>query len=154
MSDRPLRDHLGLFELPDTNRAWVEHSACKGSAANFFPSQMGEVGVREAIAICNGCPVKVNCLRYAINNNIGHGIWGGYTARGRRELANAMQYLDDKTRKEHKTVEWFEHYTRIDSTDPLRRTAQTLGLSKAAVYHHLRIDRLAKEQTDDLTEEN
>lgn len=154
MSDRPLRDHMGLFELPDSDRRWVDNASCKGSSANFFPSQMGEVGVREALAICDQCAVRVSCLRYALNNNIAHGIWGGLTARGRRELANALEYVKDPTRLEHKTAEWFKHYTLINDRDPVRRTAQTLGMSKATVYHHLRIDRLAREKTNELTEEN
>lgn len=154
MNDKPLRDHWGLFELPDRDRKWVDQASCKGSAANFFPSQMGEVGVREALAICNLCAVRVSCLQYAMNNNIAHGIWGGLTARGRRELANAQEYVKDPTRQEHKTAEWHQHYVFISDSDPVRRTAQTLGMSKATVYHHLRIDRLAKEKTNELTEEN
>lgn len=151
MSDKPLRDHLGLFELADRDRTWIATAACTGSSANFFPSRMGEPGIAEAMQICTTCPVRINCLRYALNNNIAHGIWGGYTARGRRELANALDYLKDNTRQEHQTVEWFTRYVFLNEQDPIRRTAQTLGMSKATVYHHLRIDRLAKEKTDELT---
>ena len=157
MADKPLRDHWGLFELPDKNRKWVDRAACNGSSANFFPTQMGEKGVKEAIAICNSCVVRVNCLQYALNNSIAHGIWGGLTARGRRELSNAVAYVKDPKRQEHKTAEWYKHYTMLadsDHVDPVRRTAQTLGLSKATVYHHLRIDRLAREKTDELEPKN
>lgn len=109
---------------------------------------MGESGVKQAVAICNLCPVQIRCVQFALNNNIQHGIWGGYTARGRRELANALAYVADPTRQEHQTAHWFGHYTRTNDEDPVRRTAQTLGISKATVYHHLRIDRLAQEKTD------
>ena len=106
---------------------------------------MGESGVKQAIAICETCAVKVRCTQYALNNEIHHGIWGGFTARGRRELANAISYLKDNTRQEHTTTRWHTHYTATGDEDPIQRTAQTIGISKATVYHHLRIDRLARE---------
>jgi hypothetical protein len=106
---------------------------------------MGERGVKQAIAICNTCAVRVRCTQYALNNEIHYGIWGGFTARGRRELANAIAYLKDSQRQEHKTTHWFKHYTATGDIDPIQRTAQTIGISKATVYHHLRIDRLARE---------
>lgn len=144
MSDN-LRDHLGLFEMADQDRSWIKNAACKGSKANFFPKMMGESGVREAVAVCHSCPVAVRCVQYAINNNIKHGVWGGFTARGRRELAKAMEYIENENRIEHRTTSWFNIYTKIKDPDPVGRTAQTLGISRATVYHHMRIDRLAKE---------
>ena len=126
----------------------MRRAACTGSSANFFPTQMGESGVKQAVAICGQCPVQIRCVQFALSNNIRHGIWGGYTARGRRELANALEYVADFTRQEHATAHWYAHYVRTNDEDPVRRTAQTLGISKATVYHHLRIDRLAQEKTD------
>ena len=143
------RDPFNIYDLPDTDRTWMKTASCRGSTANFFPSQMGERGVREAIAICNQCPVRIRCLDWSINNNITHGIWGGLTSRARREYANARAYLVDDTRQEHKTAWWYQHYLQINDPDPTQRTSQTLGLSKAAVYHHLRIDRIAKGIIDD-----
>jgi hypothetical protein len=146
--------HLDIYVMSDTDRRWVEQAACTGSGANFFPSKMGEKGVNEAIAICRGCPVRVECLKYALNNNITHGIWGALTTRGRREMANALRYVQDPTRTEHTTARWYTLYGTLRDEDPLRRTAQTLGISKATVYHHLRIDRLAKEKTDEILNDN
>ena len=40
----------------------------------------------EAIAICNECPVKIDCLEYAINTNQDSGIWGGTTEEERKNL--------------------------------------------------------------------
>ena len=128
----------------------MSRAECTGSHANFFPSVMGERGVKEAIAICNTCNVKIRCTQFALNNNIHHGIWGGFTARGRRELANAIAYLQDETRQEHTTAHWYNHYLRTGDTDPTLKTAQTVGISKATVYHHLRIDRLAKETAHEM----
>ena len=40
----------------------------------------------EATAICNECPVKIDCLEYAINTNQDSGIWGGTTEEERKNL--------------------------------------------------------------------
>ena len=31
----------------------------------------------KAVAICASCPVRTQCLEYALRNSIKHGIWGG-----------------------------------------------------------------------------
>lgn len=111
---------------------------------------MGEPGVSEAMKICQTCAVRVRCLTYALNNNITHGIWGGYTARGRRELANALDYVRNTTRTEHRTTSTYTDLVQRGDTDPVATTATALNISKATVYHHLRIDRLAKERTDEI----
>jgi WhiB family redox-sensing transcriptional regulator len=59
----------------------------------FFPmeAESGE-GVgrryeneRGAKAVCAECPVRIDCLQYALENNTA-GIWGGLTERERRRL--------------------------------------------------------------------
>ncbi|MGW1068280.1 WhiB family transcriptional regulator [Streptomyces aureus] len=39
-----------------------------------------------AKALCAGCPVRLECLSFALDNRIEHGIWGGATERDRRAL--------------------------------------------------------------------
>ena len=63
--------------------AWHAHAAC--SAANpslFFPAH-GE-SMEDAKAVCQACPVRSECLRYAIANGERYGIWGGQSAFERR----------------------------------------------------------------------
>lgn len=38
-----------------------------------------------ARAICRGCPVRVQCLDYALSRRIWNGMWGGLTAEERRD---------------------------------------------------------------------
>lgn len=40
--------------------------------------------------LCEGCPVQSECLSYALNSNIGYGVWGGLTERERRKLQRQM----------------------------------------------------------------
>jgi WhiB family redox-sensing transcriptional regulator len=44
--------------------------------------------VAKAKAICGRCPVTEQCLRFALENNIEFGIFGGTTPNERKALVN------------------------------------------------------------------
>lgn len=44
----------------------------------------GAAQSRRALRICSACPVREQCLRYAFENEVEFGIWGGMTERDRR----------------------------------------------------------------------
>lgn len=44
----------------------------------------GAVEHREAKRICRDCPVRSQCLQYAMETPVDHGVWGGLTERERR----------------------------------------------------------------------
>ena len=50
----------------------------------FFPERGGSS--KAARAVCNQCPVRAQCLEYALNNKEQFGIWGGTSERERRRL--------------------------------------------------------------------
>lgn len=49
----------------------------------FFLDERDELNP-DAIALCDQCPVRVQCLDYALKNRINDGIWGGTTGLDRR----------------------------------------------------------------------
>jgi WhiB family redox-sensing transcriptional regulator len=64
---------------------WRELAACRGIDLDvFFPGRGESAG--PARCVCTACPVRQQCLDYAITNRITHGIWGGLTERERRAL--------------------------------------------------------------------
>lgn len=71
---------------PDSTTAWMALGNCRNyDPAVFFPSD--GVGVDRARKICNsGCPVAGQCLSYALDNHIEHGVWGGCSERERRRI--------------------------------------------------------------------
>jgi WhiB family redox-sensing transcriptional regulator len=74
------------FSRPDHQTpAWMHHGRCRSlSPAEFFPSD--GVGVEKARRICAECPVKTECLEYALTFRIDHGVWGGCSERERRRI--------------------------------------------------------------------
>jgi WhiB family redox-sensing transcriptional regulator len=72
----------------DANTLWREHSACADLDTNiFFP--IGVTGpaipqIEAAKAICAQCPVRAECLEFAVTTNQEFGVWGGLTEDERR----------------------------------------------------------------------
>ena len=64
---------------------WADEARCLVAEPDtFFPEKGGST--REAKRICSGCPVKAECLDYALENDERFGIWGGLSERERRKL--------------------------------------------------------------------
>jgi WhiB family redox-sensing transcriptional regulator len=66
---------------------WRLAAACRSADPElFFPiSASGRAleQVTEAKAICAGCPVRPECLEFALRTQQVHGIWGGMTEEER-----------------------------------------------------------------------
>ncbi len=69
---------------------WMRSASCGGLGVDdfFFPEQGDHNSMIVTLArrICFACPVQLDCLRYAIENSIQHGIWGGFTVDERKLL--------------------------------------------------------------------
>lgn len=69
---------------------WRGLALCQGMDTNtFFP--VGSAGpllidITEAKRVCGRCPVQRQCLDFAADQGVDHGIWGGLTEQERRAL--------------------------------------------------------------------
>lgn len=63
---------------------WQQRALCKGVGSLMFPNNKLEVD--EALKACNRCPVREDCLEYALSLNLEHGVWGGTSERERRRI--------------------------------------------------------------------
>ena len=57
---------------------WVEQAACASVGAEIFYVGTGE-STLPAKRICRSCPVRAECLEYALDNFEEHGVWASYT---------------------------------------------------------------------------
>lgn len=66
-------------------RPWAAFAACRDRDPDiFFP--MTPDAESDAVVICRGCPVALDCLEFALEAKIHFGIWGGMTEKQRRTL--------------------------------------------------------------------
>ncbi|MEU4985464.1 WhiB family transcriptional regulator [Streptomyces sp. NPDC021969] len=69
---------------------WREHAACRTEDPDlFFP--IGTTGpaalqTEQAKAVCRTCPVREQCLRWALDTGQTLGVWGGTSELERRAL--------------------------------------------------------------------
>ena len=88
--------HRALQLLPDSEPPpWRADAACRvdRSACDFFPG--GDRGQTLAMTnaarkVCRGCPVKIDCLLYAIETRQEYGVWGGATEPERKRLQRKL----------------------------------------------------------------
>jgi WhiB family redox-sensing transcriptional regulator len=74
---------------------WRDRAACASVDPDlFFP--VGVTGpavdqIAAAKAVCGECPVRAECLDFAITTNQEYGIWGGTSEEERRVLRRAWR---------------------------------------------------------------
>jgi len=88
-----LREHQFTRRSGVRHQDWRDDAACRGMDANlFFPPEKGADSVRltrEAKAVCAGCPVRTQCLQFALSSPERHGVFGGLDDRERRNMKPA-----------------------------------------------------------------
>jgi WhiB family redox-sensing transcriptional regulator len=76
------RSAWGFSEEPEP---WRDDAICAQTDPEaFFPDKGGST--RDGKKICLGCPVRTECLQYALDHDERFGIWGGLSERERRRL--------------------------------------------------------------------
>lgn len=82
-----------MFEINVAEVRWMLGAACADEDAELFFS-VSEVGpgarqVAEAKAVCRACPVRAECLAYALENGLTEGVFGGLSAAERDALVRS-----------------------------------------------------------------
>ena len=68
---------------PAAGRHWITMAACRSADPDLF-SPVSKAGqsleqIARAKAVCAGCPVRGQCLAFALRTRQVGGIWGGLT---------------------------------------------------------------------------
>lgn len=86
----PLLSAESPHEARVGDTTWMRHGECVGSAdpAIFFP--VTERETRAAKKVCRGCPVREECLTWALTNDEQYGVWGGLSETERANRQSPM----------------------------------------------------------------
>ena len=79
---------------PDHDDDWRTRAACRdaGEPDNWFPGKGGFTGGNlHALQVCRSCPVRRECLDFAVQNHPIDGLWGGETWSQRAERARLRE---------------------------------------------------------------
>lgn len=68
---------------------WRDRAECRGMDPERFHAA-GTVPA-EIRAVCQRCPVRDDCLDYALSTRQAHGVWGGLTTNERAALARRLR---------------------------------------------------------------
>jgi len=80
---------------PETD--WFDEASCRGVDTDvFFP--VSDAQADKAKAICASCPVREQCLEYALEVRPPEGVWGGLTPIERHRMIRRRQKAARKSR--------------------------------------------------------
>lgn len=73
--------------------SWTTRGSCCSLDPDGFFVQGADQ--QKAKTLCEGCPVRAECLADALDNRIEFGVWGGMTERERRRLLREHPRVTD-----------------------------------------------------------
>jgi WhiB family redox-sensing transcriptional regulator len=80
-----------------TRTDWFEDAACRDADTTvFFP--VSDAASETAKSICAQCPVREECLEFAVATRQPDGVWGGLTPIERHRLIRRRQKAARKQR--------------------------------------------------------
>ena len=84
---------------------WEEQARCRRYDPEMFfaPRARAE---RKAKTICGRCPVRLDCLAFALHSRVEFGIWGGTNAKERKVLL----------RRSPETTDWLAELQAVGVT--------------------------------------
>ena len=68
------------------DQPWAVDALCAQTDPDVFHPEKGE-STKQAKAVCVKCPVRTECLTWALTTNERFGIWGGLSERERRAIS-------------------------------------------------------------------
>jgi WhiB family redox-sensing transcriptional regulator len=80
---------------------WIDRAACRTLPISWwFPESADDVRTaNKALAVCQRCDVRTECLQFALDNDDRHGIFGGlypyqrYQMKHKKTLRKDRQWL-------------------------------------------------------------
>ena len=91
-----MRTDIALTNLANAIRRRGNPVCMETDPDAWFPEPGAEGGTyRNAVKLCEQCPVRRECAEYGVSTSEFFGIWGGLTARTRQAIRLGHLTLDD-----------------------------------------------------------
>lgn len=74
-----------LGEGSEGSLLWLNETACEGMDIDDFFVEAGRAISPEAMAVCRGCKVRLECVRHAYEMQVNGGYFGGLSPGQRRD---------------------------------------------------------------------
>ena len=76
---------------------WTDQWTTRALCRRIDPDTLFVPGAaqNQVKTICQGCPVRTECLADALDNRVEFGVWGGMTERERRSLLRKHPGVSD-----------------------------------------------------------
>lgn len=100
-----VRDHGWDRTMPPQGE-WVAAAACRDSdPALWFQEGRGTSSYLEARKVCFSCPVREECLGWALEAGVQDGMWGGLNPTQRRTRRREQGLFSPRQRREPRVEE-------------------------------------------------
>jgi|SRR5690606_4865240 len=133
----------------------MDDALCVDSDVDFFSEDPEEVD--KAKRICLDCPVRRECLSYALNNDTRFGVWGGADEITLRKAQNIDQYGKPITKPKPMKCPYCESRS-VEITSKDRRTYQSMLCEDCGLSWRARVPstlwKINKEDLEDNDEED
>jgi len=94
---------------------------CIGKTDLFFNDRL----TQQAAAICETCPIRTDCLHWALEHREAWGVWGGLSYNELRIVAASLGYVPPNRKEvEHGTERGWAWHRRQRIKNPEHQTCQ------------------------------
>jgi|ERR1017187_109550 WhiB family redox-sensing transcriptional regulator len=94
---------LAQLDAPIADENWRRYAACRGLETSLFFIEGRAGNYREALKVCEDCPVVQDCLhdalRWELSADWCSGIWGGKTPQQREKMLDVTKSRRHRRRK-------------------------------------------------------
>lgn len=100
-TDKPAVVRFNKFVVDDPTPGWRDEAACRDHPEKELWFPIGNTGpalrmINAAKRICESCPVRQDCLTWALDAGEDAGVWGGLSEDERRNLKRRVKRAEAK----------------------------------------------------------
>jgi len=131
---RELHRDVELPAITHNNTNWHNKALCRGSDINgFFQDTVGfKANYSAQRVMCAQCPVRLECLDFALNNHIKYGLWGGIAPRNRRDVGMG------RASKDLTVTQIVRDLRKLKVENPIARASVIFNTSEKTIRERLR----------------